>query len=184
MEERFMVFSKLWTVTIDNNLSFRERVALGQFSYVDPDITEDHFPIGSGGKIDMQVKFFQPRRLVFFSQVIVKMKKKEKSLIGIEELFAIAARYPEVSMIVALGAVWRFKLNERRCCAVPCVYQVDGHRELGLQRFHCPPKNRRWDPDWRFPFIHRIVKVTKVIIKPKVESIEPPQGAQADEISL
>lgn len=120
-------------VTFDYNTSLAELVAAGNYDYVSPDITEEHFPVGQG-QPDIETFLVHFHRAMSSENVVSEMQHHDLRPATMPELLAFGAQYPNSQdefPILALGSMWE---------------DSNGYRRAGRIFWH--PNDRRLDLGW------------------------------------
>ena len=169
-------FWKPVTITVHHGKPLEELILAGGYSHIDQDINSDHFRISMGTEDTIKkVDFFRFdhrrlnqifRRFVAIKKILEKMRRDKARgymPIGIEELLVIGEKFPQLNPLIALGAIWKYSISNvivtpqgKRAdvpiavTAVPCIFEVDGRRELGLKRFFGSLDVQKLETDWRF----------------------------------
>ena len=102
-------------VTVDYAHSLDQMIAAGKYDSVNPNITDQHFPLpsiptGLTTKADLKLELVHLNRTVSSNEAIAELKQKGLRPATIHELLAFGATYPEEQRkypIVALGSVWQ-----------------------------------------------------------------------------
>lgn len=119
----------------------------GNYDWVNPDITEDHFPVNPSLYTAEGSKPFHFNRVMTTSQVEKAIRAEGYEPDPIEKLLAYGAKNPEEQRkypIVALGSSW---VNPRGYRFVP--YLFESGRERGVYLNWGGPENQ-WDENCRF----------------------------------
>ncbi|MCX6721760.1 MAG: hypothetical protein NTY04_01015 [Candidatus Staskawiczbacteria bacterium] len=124
------------------------------------DINAESFPLFLKDEVEEKlIKFYhRPLGLEISTQKAIFRIGRAKRMgvpIGIEELLAIGEQYSDLQMeypMVALGTVCKCEFMGHDGFAFPCLYEIEGKRELGLTRFRGDPKFHIWAKDYRFPY--------------------------------
>ncbi len=128
-------------VVVDYGKSLAEMIAAGKYDgYINPDITEKHFPIpkipaGLPTKVELNLKLVHFNKVMTSDQVLAELKKQGLRPATLPELLAFGAAYPDKQRefpIVALGSVWRGPSGDR---SVPGLWGCAGGRGLDLGWF-------------------------------------------------
>jgi hypothetical protein len=95
-------------LTIDYGTPLDELVAAGNYDYISPDITEEHFRVGLGGR-DIESFVVHLHRPTSTDNVVNEMDRHDLRPATIPELLAFGAKYPNPQRefpILALGSTW------------------------------------------------------------------------------
>jgi len=116
-------------VDVDCGLSFEEMVKNSNL-LVTKDVNEERFPIVGMGKYKAKIAIFSFEGNPETKRVVEEMAKKYYRPSNIEEIFALAAKHPEIigNFLIALGSTWEF----RRKLYSPIIMAPHGIRELGV----------------------------------------------------
>ncbi len=120
---------------VDYAKPLSEMIQAGHYDYLNPDITEKHFPINKrqNGYVEMKVFYFN--QVMESDEVIKEMEEQGYCPAELPEGLAYAKANPDEQRkypIVILGSVWQRWLGDR---LVPCLRGWDGERRLGLDWF-------------------------------------------------
>ncbi len=150
-----------YPLSINYNLSVEEAVARGRYWRENEGITSEHFSTERRGTAHLTVRLIQFDRTVSQKAVCCKLDQLDYRPLELLELLAFGAKYPDVHLefapIVALGSVFRRRVNGRNCHFVPFLgTSVDpARRFLGLP-FWAETFNRtEWGSNTRFAAVHK-----------------------------
>ncbi|PIR57314.1 MAG: hypothetical protein COU72_01585, partial [Parcubacteria group bacterium CG10_big_fil_rev_8_21_14_0_10_41_35] len=105
------VFGQIYSVVVDYGMSLFNMISVGNYDYVNSNITAEHFPTTSEGVVKTkEVVLFHFNRDISSEVVIAEMNKAGYQPANIAELLALGAQKPELQLgfpIVGLGSVWR-----------------------------------------------------------------------------
>lgn len=135
--------SQAYPLHIDSSSSLEQMVAAGSYDYVNPDITQENFPLE--GKSDVEAVLVHFDRSIESEQVLSELERLGLSPASMAELAVFGATNPELQPqfpIVALGSAWT-RPNGRRL--VGCLGSISDDRGLYLGWF-----DDGWDPGCRF----------------------------------
>jgi hypothetical protein len=122
-------------LSISSSLSLSERITLGKYGWVNPDITENNFPNKIEKDYKVECKLFHFNKSISSESVIAEMEKEGFKPANILELLKLGEIQPELQKqfpIVALGPAWRLADGSR---FVPVLFFGDGRRGLNLYWF-------------------------------------------------
>lgn len=134
-----------YKVVVDYTKTLAEMISVGNYDWVNSDITNDHFPVKGEGKQEQELVLFHFNRAISSDDAMKKMEEDGYKPAVIEELLALGESQPELQRqfpIVALGSVWRDSDGGRR---VPSLDWCDAERDLDLSAFELD-----WREDYRF----------------------------------
>ncbi|MDD4994971.1 MAG: hypothetical protein PHW53_00650 [Patescibacteria group bacterium] len=121
-----------FSVTVDYSKSLAEMIAVGDYDFVNSDITAEHFPISGKGKVLRKLVLVHLGREATTDEALVEMKLRGLKPADIEGILAFGAAYPDEQRkfpIVGLGSSWVSADGYRR---FPYLGGSDGGRELDL----------------------------------------------------
>lgn len=108
--------STTFPVTVDYTLPLMEMIKAGRYDWVNPDITEEHFPVKGEGIREVVVELIHFGRFMETDDVLRELDRLDLRPATIEELLALGAKYPEVQRefpVMALGSVWQGPVGYR-----------------------------------------------------------------------
>lgn len=132
-------------LTVDYDMVLEAMVKAGQYDWVDPDITAEHFPIVGKGKVQRVPLTVHFGRDMDDADVTTEFERLGLEDGAIEELTAFGAKYPELQRefpILARKSVWRNRFGRPHG---PCLDRGDRERSLYLYI-----RERRWLHPCRF----------------------------------
>ncbi|MDO8515714.1 MAG: hypothetical protein Q7S28_00490 [bacterium] len=107
------VSEQIYKVPVDYSRRLDAMIKDGRYDYVNPDITEKHFPEKRRGMEDIEIKLFHLNRVVNSDEATREIEKdgiwRRATL---PELLALGASRPELQRefsIVAPGSVWQLE---------------------------------------------------------------------------
>lgn len=139
--------AEVFQVVVDYGRMIADMIASGHYDWVNPDITQDHFPpitIGGEGTIELKAELIHFGKTMSTDNVLIDLDRRGYRPATLSELLAFGAKYPEKQRefpVVALGSVWTNSDGNRY---VPCLYEDDSERGLSLDWYDVV-----WD-DYRF----------------------------------
>ncbi len=146
-------------ISIDYNLSLEAMIAAGQYDFVNPDITQVHFPIHApwayGCSIPSHMRIDTIAGLVHYGYVmgtqdiLTDLGSRNLRPAALPELLALGAEYPALQRecaIVALGSAWDQGSNVRTFPYLSTSYTGGG---LYL-RYRIDDMLDVWDSCWFF----------------------------------
>lgn len=103
---------------VDYGRSVKNRVESGKYDYVNPDITEEHFPVSKDevGKKELQFTLYHFGKNVESDYAISEMEKDGNRPATLRELLAFGEANSELQRqfpIIELGSVWLFRHGRR-----------------------------------------------------------------------
>ena len=119
-------------VLVDYTKTLKEMIRVGQYDWINDDITSNHFPVTGTGQKEVEITLFHFNRTISSDDAITEMKKAGYRPASVEELLALGAAEKELQKqfpINALGSVWRRPDGDRD---VPCLGRDGGGRDLDL----------------------------------------------------
>lgn len=127
----------LFSAIVDYSRSLEDMITAGQYTWVNDDITEKHFPIpkppvGLPTKAEIKLELIHFNKVMTSDKVLAELKKQGLRPATLPELLAFGEKYPEKQReftIVALCSVWRSFDGGRR---VPCLWGGSDWRRLSL----------------------------------------------------
>lgn len=134
----------LYVVAVNYDLSLAAMIRVGQYDWVNSDITSEHFSVKGKGTKEVALELVHFDRYIESEEAIRELNRRGLRPATIEELLAFGAKYPKVQRgfpVVALGSVWR---RLPGFSSVPCLWGDSVGRSLGLSWFE-----GRWDGDYR-----------------------------------
>lgn len=120
-----------FALDLDPKVPLPEQIRRGNYSYVDPAITPEHFTLTLSGKREV-VLFDDPHGTVFSKEMIARMKQEGCVPATLDDALAMGAQFPDrqcQNTIVFLGTVWPDPRSRRR---VPVLGKWVGRRMLSL----------------------------------------------------
>lgn len=141
--------SDFFSVVVDYTQSLAAMIKAGKYDWVNPDITEQHFPVKPGSK-DVSIELVHFDRVMTSDEVLTELDRKGLRPATLPEVLAFGAKYPEKQRefpIVALGSVWRGWNGFR---FVPYLWSDAGERGLSLDWL-----DRRWSGRYRFAAVRK-----------------------------
>ncbi len=128
------MLTTIYEILVDHTLSLRELITLGNYDWVNENITEKNFPREGSGKVSLKAELLHFGRNISSENVITEMKKLGYRPATIWELLAFGTQNPELQRqfpIVALGSIC--VLSGYRL--VPLLHGGGSGRFLGLRWF-------------------------------------------------
>ena len=139
-----------FTVLVDETLSVEEAIKLGNFGWVNDDITSKTFPkLKDGKKGDKEVAIFHFGKDISSEDAIALMDKAGFKPATIWDLLGLAVKEPNLQRkfpVVGIGSVC--ELGGER--SAPCLPEDGGRRELSLRWF-----GGDWDDYYRFAGVRK-----------------------------
>ncbi|OGY64493.1 MAG: hypothetical protein A3I24_03945 [Candidatus Harrisonbacteria bacterium RIFCSPLOWO2_02_FULL_41_13b] len=126
----------IFPTSVDYSKSLAQMIKSCNLNWVNPNITEAHFPKGkAGGKAEFNLEFFHPNKVMSSDQILIEMKNRKLRPAELPMGLAFAEKYPEEQRkgpIVIFGSMWRGWRAHR---LVPYLYSISGRRYLRLYWF-------------------------------------------------
>lgn len=97
-------------VTVDCSRTLEDMIAVGNYDWVNKNITQEHFQVLSQGKLEKEVVLFHYEKSMTSKEAISRMDKEGFQPAVIEDLLALGEAHPDLQKqfpILALGSVWR-----------------------------------------------------------------------------
>jgi hypothetical protein len=132
------------------NRSLDKMIEDGEYDWVNPNITADHFPIREKVRSEFSVVLFHFNRPVGSEDVIAEMNKDGYRPAAIEELLALGESQPNLQKkfpIVALGTIWE---DADGCRHVVFLWGSSGERNLDIHGF-----GSGWRDHYRFAAVRK-----------------------------
>lgn len=129
----------------------KQMIAAGKYDWVNPDITQEHFPFQGQNRQQKEVTLFHFKRTMSSEDAISEIVKRGFQPANIEDLLALGSQYPDLQtqfVIGALGSVWQAPDGHRK---VPCIGWGGWGRYLHLRWFESD-----WGEDCRFLAVRKI----------------------------
>lgn len=131
-------------LTVPADVSFAERIARGQYDWINDNLTEKRFPVTADQIGEFEWKLFHFDCNISSEEAIRHMKKEGYDAGAIGHILVFGEQYPEEQRkypIIALGSVALLVLRR----GVPALWGGGGGRELRLLWFGFD-----WSPGYRF----------------------------------
>jgi hypothetical protein len=133
-----------YSLTINRQRSRAEMVAAGKYDYVNPNITEENFPVGEG-EAEVKAVLVHLDRSSSDEEVLREMERQGLRPATMDELCAFGEQHPDRQReypIVAHGSVWTDPYGDR---SVGYLWGDAGRRNLYLRWL-----GRVWPASCRF----------------------------------
>ncbi len=133
-----------FALNIDYSKSFVEMVEAGKYDNINPDITAENFPVGSG-EARVVASLVRLRSKPSPEEVLAEMDRQGLRPATMAEALAFGAQYPKIQLafpIVAFGSVWA---DPQGRTYVGCLVGLPGDRWLELSGL-----GRGWLAGYRF----------------------------------
>lgn len=127
-----------------------DAVKLGNYNWVNSDITSKNFPTTRTGKAEVVVKLIHFNRYISTNKALRELDRMGYRPAELHELIAFGAKYPDVQRefpIVALGSVWRGRFGYRY---VPSLFGSGSERDFDLDWVGCG-----WGGFYRFVAVRK-----------------------------
>lgn len=124
-----------FAVLVDYSRTLAQMIAAGRYDWVNPDITEEHFPVKGEGRKTVKVVLFHFNKVMTSDQVIIELDAQGYLPARIEELLGLGEGKPKLQNefpIIGLGSSWLHPVSDRR---VPCLGRYGVGRDLHLRYF-------------------------------------------------
>jgi len=121
-----------YEVVVDYGRTLVEMIAAGKYDWVNPDITQEHFPLAGRGEEKREQALFWFRRNISSDDAIAEMKKAGYESEDVAGLLAFGRDNPELQRkfpIIALKSVWVGSGGRHR---VPYLFRGGAERGLDL----------------------------------------------------
>ncbi len=137
--------SEVFPVTVDYSQSLAQMIVAGKYNWVNPDITQEHFPITASGTVELLPELVHFGKSMSTDDVLKELDRRGFRPTTLPELLAFGTKFPEKQRefpVVSLGSVWADSRGDRR------VPVLDGYpSERGLDLYWV---GRDWHVDCRF----------------------------------
>lgn len=98
-----------FVVTVDYVKSLPEMIKVGNYDYVNEDITDAHFRMTGKGKVDREIVLVHFDRDITSEEALQELDKLGLRPVDLAELLAFGETHPEAHLefpILALGSIW------------------------------------------------------------------------------
>lgn len=121
-------------VTVDSSQTLHQMTGAYPYTYINSDVTLEHFPMKGQGKRQIEVTLFHFNRLISSDNAIAEMATEGFRPAEPEELINLSAQHPGQDLqkelpIVAINSPWQYP-NGPQC--VVCLIRRDAGRGLEL----------------------------------------------------
>ena len=123
-----------YPVTVSYGLNLGAMVETGRYVFDNPDITEEHFPVGAG-KMNVETVLLHLDRYAFDGDVLSEMNRLRLRPATMAELLAFGSKYPEIQRefpVLAFGSIWADYLGRRFVGCLTADRGIRRDRSLSL----------------------------------------------------
>ena len=122
--------AEVFQIVVDHSQTLADMITAGKYDWVNPDITQDHFPISGNGIVELTPELIHFGKSMGTDNVFKELDRRCLRPATLAELLAFGAKHPEKQRefpIVALGSVWAHSLGYR---GVPYLGESASKRSL------------------------------------------------------